>query len=48
MLGFFGEWLPHSGYEAADFPPMEEYLNEVKEILPSELLTRIHCLLTEQ
>ena len=44
---FFGEWLPNSGYEAADFPPMEEYLNEVKETPPSELLTRIHCLLAD-
>ena len=43
----FGEWLPNSGYEAADFPPMEEYLNDPKETPPSELLTRIHCLLAE-
>lgn len=42
---FFGEWLPNSGYEAADFPPFEEYLNDPKMTQPSELLTRIHCLL---
>ncbi len=41
----FGQWLPNSGYEAADFPPVEEYLNDPKETPPSELLTRIHCLL---
>lgn len=43
----FGEWLPNSGYEAADFPPMEEYLNDPKTTPPHELLTRIHCLLAE-
>lgn len=43
----FGEWLPNSGYEAADFPAMEEYINDPKETPPSELLTRIHCLLAE-
>lgn len=41
----FGEWLPDSGYEMADFPPFEEYLNDPRETPPSELLTRIHCLL---
>ena len=41
----FGQWLPNSGFEAADFPPMEEYLNDPKTTPPSELLTRIHCLL---
>ncbi|MBT2969598.1 MAG: AraC family transcriptional regulator [Candidatus Thiodiazotropha sp. (ex Ctena orbiculata)] len=41
---FFGEWLPQSGYEAADFPPFEEYLNDPKDTPPSELLTRINCL----
>ena len=39
----FGEWLPKSGHEAADFPPMEEYLNDPKVVPPSELLTRIYC-----
>ncbi|MEW8561123.1 MAG: GyrI-like domain-containing protein, partial [Candidatus Thiodiazotropha sp.] len=41
---FFGEWLPQSGYEAADFPPFEEYLNDPKDTPPNELLTRISCL----
>jgi AraC family transcriptional regulator len=41
----FGEWLPESGYEAGNFPPFEEYLNNPKTTQPSELLTRIHCLL---
>ncbi|MCK5895731.1 MAG: AraC family transcriptional regulator [Cocleimonas sp.] len=41
----FGKWLPESGYEAADFPPFEEYLNNPKDTPPNELLTRIHCLL---
>lgn len=41
----FGEWLPKSGHEAAEFPPMEEYLNDPKSTPPSELLTRIYCLL---
>ncbi len=43
----FGEWLPNSGYEAADFPPMDEYLNDPKETPPNELLTRIYCLLKD-
>jgi len=41
----FGKWLPNSGYEAANFPIVEEYLNSPKEMPPSELLTRIYCLL---
>ena len=41
----FGQWLPQSGFELADFPPFEEYLNDPKTTPPSELLTRIHCLL---
>lgn len=41
----FGYWLPESGHEAGDFPPVEEYLNDSKTMPPSELLTRINCLL---
>ncbi len=41
----FGSWLPQSGEEAIDFPPFEEYLNDPKTTPPTELLTRIHCLL---
>ncbi len=39
----FGEWFPKSGFEAGDFPPIEEYLNDPKVTPPSELLTRIYC-----
>ena len=42
---FFGSWLPNSGHEAADHPPFEEYLNDPKTTQPSELLTKIYCLL---
>ncbi len=42
-----GHWLPESGYEAADFPPFEEYLNDPKDTPPNELLTRIHCFITQ-
>lgn len=41
----FGQWLPQSGYEAGEFPPFEDYINDVKTTSPSELLTRIHVLL---
>lgn len=41
----FGQWLPQSGMEAGDFPPFEEYLNDPKNTPPSELLTRIYCLI---
>jgi len=41
----FGHWLSSSGYEAGDFPPVEEYLNNVQDTPPNELLTRIHCLI---
>ena len=41
----FGEWLPNSGLQMGDFPPMEEYLNDPKGTAPEELLTRIHCLI---
>lgn len=42
---FFGQWLPESGYDAGEFPPFEEYVNDPKSTAPNELLTRIHCLL---
>jgi AraC family transcriptional regulator len=44
---FFGQWLPQSGYEAADFPPYEEYLNDPKDTPPNELLTRINCFVSK-
>lgn len=43
----FGQWLPQSGYEAANFPAFEEYLNDPKTTPPSELLTRIYCLIAD-
>lgn len=42
---FFGQWLPQSGYDAGEFPPFEEYVNDPKSTPPGELLTRIHVLL---
>jgi AraC family transcriptional regulator len=38
----FRDWLPESGFEAADFSCFEEYLNDPRETAPSELLTRVH------
>lgn len=38
----FRDWLPESGYEAADFSCFEEYLNDPRETPPQELLTRVH------
>ena len=40
----FGEYLPSSQYQLKDFPPFEEYLNDLREVAPQDLLTRIHCL----
>ncbi|MBD1583761.1 AraC family transcriptional regulator [Pseudoalteromonas sp. S16_S37] len=40
----FGQWIPDNQVELADFPPFEEYLNDVRQTPPSELLTRINCL----
>jgi AraC family transcriptional regulator len=37
----FREWLPQSGREAADHPCFEEYLNNPRELPPSEWLTRV-------
>lgn len=39
---FYGTWLPASGYEAADAPPFEDYLNNPRETLPADLLTDIY------
>ena len=39
---FFGTWLAESGYEVADKPPFEEYLNDPRQVPPSELLTDIY------
>ena len=37
----FREWLPASGHEAGDHPCFEEYLNNPRDLPPSEWLTRI-------
>lgn len=39
----YGEWLVNSGYEAADAPAFEEYLNTPQDTAPTDLLTDI-CL----
>jgi AraC family transcriptional regulator len=39
----YGEWLVRSGREAADAPCFEDYLNNPREVAPTELLTDI-CL----
>ncbi|MET0008594.1 MAG: GyrI-like domain-containing protein [Candidatus Thiodiazotropha sp. 6PLUC4] len=44
----FGHWLLQSGYEASDFPPFEEYLNDPKNKPPNELLTRINCFVSKR
>jgi AraC family transcriptional regulator len=39
----YGVWLPQSGEEPADLPSFEEYLNDPRQVAPSELRTAI-CL----
>ena len=39
----YGVWLPHSDFEAEDAPNVEEYLNNPKDVAPTELQTRM-CL----
>lgn len=38
----YGQWLVQSGYEAADLPVFEEYLNNPRDTAPADLLTDIH------
>lgn len=38
----YGVWLPQSGYEAADEPAFEKYLNNPLQVAPTQLLTDIH------
>lgn len=38
----YRDWLPASGREPADHPCFEEYLNNPRELPPSEWRTRIH------
>jgi AraC family transcriptional regulator len=40
-LWLFGTWLPQSGFEAAEAPVMEEYINNPRDAPPSELLTDV-------
>ena len=39
---FFGTWLPQSGYEPDDFPCVEEYLTNPREVAPGDNITEIH------
>lgn len=43
----FREWLPGSGREPDDHPCFEEYLNNPRELPPSEWLTRVHLPIKE-
>jgi AraC family transcriptional regulator len=38
----FGYWLPKSGFQAADAPVFEDYLNNPRETTPTDLLTNIY------
>ena len=42
ICGGLGVWLPNSGYEAADAPIFEAYLNSPPETPPNDLVTDIH------
>jgi AraC family transcriptional regulator len=44
----YREWLPASGREPADHPCFEEYLNDARQLPPSEWLTRIYLPLKPQ
>ena len=39
---FYGSWLPQSGREVRDAPRFEEYLNNPRDVPPTELLTDIY------
>ena len=38
----YGQWLPHSGYDAADAPVFEIYLNHPRDTAPTDLLVDIY------
>jgi AraC family transcriptional regulator len=38
----FGYWLPKSGFQAADMPLFEDYLNNPRQVAPMDLLTNIY------
>ncbi len=44
----YGQWLPHSGREAAPRPPIEIYHTDPKETKPEDLLTEIRIPLVSQ
>ena len=44
----FGHWLPRSGRWPGDAPVMEEYLNNPREVPPSDLLTDIYLPVVEE
>ncbi len=37
----YGDWLPASGFEAAESPSLEVYLNSPEKVAPEDLLTEI-------
>lgn len=41
-MWLYQTWLVNSEYEIGDTPPLEEYLNDPREVPPSELLTAIY------
>lgn len=43
----YGQWLVQSGFEAADSPVFEEYLNNPRDTPPDELLSDIYLPLVE-
>lgn len=38
---FYGSYIPANGYEPADAPPVERYLNNPREVTPQDLITEI-------
>lgn len=47
-LWMFGVWLTQSGWEAADGPIYEDYLNSPRDTSPTELITDIYVPLRER
>lgn len=43
----YGHWLVQSGYEAADSPVFEDYLNNPRDTAPDQLLTDIYLPLVD-
>ncbi len=38
----FGHWLPQSGWDVADSPVFEDYLNNPQDTAPTDLRTNIY------